>query len=129
MDDKSRAILAKAGAGSPGQALEYLGLDMEAIEGDMAAIVESGDPSNAIRSAMAHKLSLKAAQRRYEAFLRRAPQLIVEYARGQDARFGASVTRCVGECECSGCARRCANAGQAKCCFANGKLAGIAANA
>jgi len=85
MDDKSRAILAKAGAGSPGQALEYLGLDMEAIEGDMAAIVESGDPSNAIRSAMAHKLSLKAAQRRYEAFLRRAPQLIVEHARGQDA--------------------------------------------
>jgi DNA polymerase III subunit delta' len=51
----------------------------------MASIIETGDRSNQTRTALADKLSLKAAQPRYEAFLRRVPQLIAEHARSRDA--------------------------------------------
>ncbi len=85
MDDAALNILARAGGGSPGQALEYSGLDMEKLESSMASIIASGDPSNAVRSGMAAQLSLKAGQARYEAFLRRAPQIIAEHARQRDA--------------------------------------------
>ncbi len=84
LDDSARAALVRAGAGAPGQALDFLGLELDQLEADMNAIIETGDRSNGIRSALAGKLSLKASQARYEAFLRRAPQLIAEYARSMD---------------------------------------------
>ena len=73
--------LVAAGGGAPGQALEFVGLDLGELENAIAAIIETGDRSNKMRSALADKLALKAAQPRYEAFLRRVPQLIAEHAR------------------------------------------------
>lgn len=78
------AALVRAGGGAPGQALAYLGLNLGELEDIMSKIIDSGDPSNLLRSEMAEKLNLKAAQPRYEAFLRRAPALIAEKARTRD---------------------------------------------
>jgi DNA polymerase-3 subunit delta' len=73
--------LVHLGNGSPGQALDFLGLDLKEIEDAMTSILLSGDRDNALRSGLAEKLALKAAQPRYEAFLRRAPALIAEHTR------------------------------------------------
>lgn len=73
------------GNGTPGQALDFLGLDLKEIEDAMTSILRTGDRDNALRSGLAEKLALKAAQSRYEAFLRRAPSLIAEYTRKLDA--------------------------------------------
>jgi DNA polymerase III subunit delta' len=86
LDNTARAALIRAGAGAPGQAMDFIGLELEKLEADMAAIIQTGDRDNAIRSALSGKLSLKAAQPRYEAFLRRVPQVIAEHARSQNAR-------------------------------------------
>jgi DNA polymerase-3 subunit delta' len=51
----------------------------------MMLILRTGDRDNALRSGLADRLALKAAQPRYEAFLRRAPSLIAEYTRKLDA--------------------------------------------
>jgi DNA polymerase III subunit delta' len=75
----------RAGAGSPGTALDFAGLGMGEIEMLMQRIVESGDLNNKLRSQMADKLALKAAQQRYEAFLRRAPQVIADATRRMSA--------------------------------------------
>jgi DNA polymerase III subunit delta' len=71
----------RAGAGAPGTALEFGGLELGEIESLMQKIAESGDANNKLRSQLADKLSLKAAQMRYEAFLRRAPQAIAAATR------------------------------------------------
>jgi DNA polymerase III subunit delta' len=81
IDDQNLDALIRVGAGAPGQALEFADLDLASLETAMQAIIQSGDPNNAYRSAMANALALKAAQPRYEAFLRRAPQLIAAQAR------------------------------------------------
>lgn len=73
--------LVRAGEGSPGRALRFAGLDLAALEAEMAAIAEQGDASNAIRSRLAKLLGVKAAQPRYEAFLERAPSFIAARAR------------------------------------------------
>ena len=78
------ASLVKAGGGSPGQALNYLGLDMGPLETLMQSIIAGGDTTNELRTSLADQLSLKAAQARYEAFLRRAPALIADTARAMD---------------------------------------------
>jgi DNA polymerase-3 subunit delta' len=75
------AALMKAGEGSPGRALGFAGLDIATIETEMAALAETGDPSNMIRSRLAKLLGAKAAQPRYEAFLERAPSFIAERAK------------------------------------------------
>ncbi len=67
--------------GSPGRALGFAGLDLAALEADMAAIAATGDPSNAVRSRLAKLLGAKAAQPRYEAFLDRAPSFIATRAK------------------------------------------------
>ena len=85
LDADSRAGLAAVGGGSPGQAIEFLGLELGQLEADLAAIIATGDPGNVIRIKLAGQLSLKSAQRRYETFLRRAPQKIAEHARLQNA--------------------------------------------
>jgi DNA polymerase III subunit delta' len=76
-------ILIRSGSGSPGQALDFAGLDMSEIERTMDKILTQGDTSNALRQQLAESLSLKAAQPRYEAFLRRAPARIAAHARQQ----------------------------------------------
>jgi DNA polymerase III subunit delta' len=78
-----RELLVRSGGGLPGQALEFAGLDLGEIEAAMDALVTKGDSSNAIRHSLAEKLSLKAAQPRYEAFLRRVPARIAAFARTQ----------------------------------------------
>jgi len=82
--DELQALI-RLGNGAPGQALDFLGLDLKEIEDAMRAIVRTGDRDNALRSSLADTLALKAAQLRYEAFLRRAPSLIAEYTRKLDA--------------------------------------------
>lgn len=77
--------LIRLGNGTPGQALDFLGLDLKEIEDAMTSILRTGDRDNALRSSLAEKLALKAAQPRYEAFLRRAPALIADYTRTLDA--------------------------------------------
>ncbi len=90
LDETELRALIAAGGGSPGQALEFAGLDLGALENSMTAIIETGDHSNTLRGALADKLALKAAQPRYEAFLRRAPQRIAETARKRDATHARS---------------------------------------
>lgn len=82
--DEVQALI-RLGNGTPGQALDFLGLDLKEIEDAMTLILRTGDRDNALRNGLADRLSLKAAQPRYEAFLRRAPSLIAEYTRKLDA--------------------------------------------
>lgn len=82
------AALVRAGDGSPGRALGFAGLDMAALETDLAALADSGDRLNAVRARLAKLLGTKAAQARYEAFLDRAPSFIAERARD---RSGAAL--------------------------------------
>jgi DNA polymerase-3 subunit delta' len=77
--------LIRLGNGTPGQALDFLGLDLKEIEDAMTSIIGTGDKDNGLRSGLAEKLALKAAQPRYEAFLRRAPSLIAEHTRALEA--------------------------------------------
>lgn len=77
--------LVRLGNGTPGQAMDFLGLDLKEIEDCMMSILRTGDRDNALRSGLAEKLALKAAQPRYEAFLRRAPALIAEHGRTLEA--------------------------------------------
>jgi DNA polymerase-3 subunit delta' len=80
-DDAEVAALVRAGAGSPGRALGFAGLDLAALDAVLAAIAQDGDRSNARRVKLAKALALKAAQPRYEAFLDRAPAFIAQSAR------------------------------------------------
>jgi DNA polymerase-3 subunit delta' len=82
--DELQALI-RLGNGTPGQALDFLGLDLKEIEDAMMSILRTGDRDNALRSGLADRLALKAAQPRYEAFLRRAPSLIAEHTRKLDA--------------------------------------------
>ncbi|WP_242146343.1 AAA family ATPase [Sphingomonas sp. BAUL-RG-20F-R05-02] len=81
--DAEVAALVRAGAGSPGRALGFAGLDLAALDDALAAIARDGDRSNARRVKLSKALAPKAAQPRYEAFLDRAPAFIAEMARGQ----------------------------------------------
>jgi DNA polymerase-3 subunit delta' len=83
-DADTRGALARASGGSPGKAIEYMGLDMDRLEAAMTSIIETGDQNGVLRNSLAGQLSLKAAQQRYEAFLRRVPQRIAEKAREID---------------------------------------------
>lgn len=73
--------LVRAGAGSPGRALRFAGLDLARIEEDLAAIARDGDPANTRRVRLSRALALKSAQPRYEAFLERVPAFIAERSR------------------------------------------------
>ena len=56
------ATLVRAGNGAPGQAIDFLGLDMGALEDAMTSIMRTGDKTNELRSGLADQLALKAAQ-------------------------------------------------------------------
>ncbi|HEX8214604.1 MAG TPA: DNA polymerase III subunit delta', partial [Allosphingosinicella sp.] len=80
-DEAELAALREAGEGSPGRAIGFRGLEIHALDRAMQELATKGDPTNAGRSALAQSLSLKSAQPRYEAFLRRAPSLIARNSR------------------------------------------------
>jgi DNA polymerase-3 subunit delta' len=77
---EEREALVRAGAGSPGRALRFAGLDLDRIDAALATIAKQGDRSNAERIRLMRALSLKAAQPRYEAFLDRVPTFLAEQA-------------------------------------------------
>jgi DNA polymerase-3 subunit delta' len=72
--------LVRAGAGSPGRALGYAGLDLAKIDQALGGIAGDGDRDNRRRLSLAKALSGKAAQPRYEAFLDRVPTTIAQAA-------------------------------------------------
>ncbi len=84
--------LVRVGNGSPGRALGFAGLQIAALDAAMDRLVESGDPTNAIRAALSKQLGLKAAQARYEAYLERVPARIASEAQG---RRGAAMVEAV----------------------------------
>lgn len=88
MDGAEIDALVAAADGSPGRALSYAGLSVAALDRDLAAIAETGDADNRIRSRLAKALAGKAAQPRYGVFLERAPAVIAAAAR---ARTGPSL--------------------------------------
>ena len=79
--DAELSALIRAGAGSPGRALRFAGLDLAAIETALTAIARDGDLDTQQRVKLSKALSPKAAQPRYEAFLERVPAFIAERAR------------------------------------------------
>jgi DNA polymerase III subunit delta' len=79
-DENEIAALITAGAGSPGRALGFAGLDIATIDSALARLAVDGDATNAVRAELAQKLSLKSAQARYEAFLTRTPAFIANTA-------------------------------------------------
>jgi DNA polymerase-3 subunit delta' len=81
-DDREMAALIAIGGGAPGRALRFAGMDAGALDDTMTELIARGDPTNAVRAALARKLSTKAAQPRYEAFLARVASRIAEHARG-----------------------------------------------
>jgi DNA polymerase-3 subunit delta' len=87
-DGKEIEELKAAAQGSPGRALQFRGLDIAGLDRVMTDLAREGDPTNARRSALAQSLAPKSAQPRYEAFLARAPSLIVREAK---ARRGAAL--------------------------------------
>lgn len=82
-DGEEIGALVRAGAGSPGRALRFAGLDLGAIEAELMALAAEGDAHNTRRVRLSKALGLKAAQPRYEAFLERAPAFIAERSRGR----------------------------------------------
>lgn len=84
MDAAEIDALAAFGAGSPGRALGFAGLELGEVERDLTAIAAQGDPDNIRRLAMAKRLSGKAARPRYEAFLERTPAFIAHAARTRE---------------------------------------------
>lgn len=75
-----RQALVRAGAGSPGRALRFAGLELDRIDAALSAIARHGDRDNVERVKLMRALSLKAAQPRYEAFLDRVPTFLAEQA-------------------------------------------------
>lgn len=80
-DEEEIAATAHAGEGSPGRALSYAGIDIAKLYGAIEGLLSGGDPSNAERVRLAQALSGKASQRRYQAFLDRAPAAIAAATR------------------------------------------------
>ncbi len=81
LDATRRTALASSAHGIPAAALSAAALDLDAVERALSELARTGDPTNAVRSALAQSLALKAALPRYEAFLDRAPRFIADVAR------------------------------------------------
>jgi DNA polymerase III subunit delta' len=75
------AALVALGSGAPGQALDFIGLELDKLDAAMTSIARAGDPRYTVRIALAEQLASKWAQPRYEAFLRRVPAYIADVAR------------------------------------------------
>ncbi len=72
MDSSEAAMLAAAGNGSPGRALQFAAAGLAEISDRLQAITK-GDADERQSVALARELSLKAADARYRAFLNFAP--------------------------------------------------------
>ena len=72
--------LVAMGEGAPGLALQRRGLNLAQIDADLTRLSSEGDALNRIRVGLASKLALKAAQPRYELFLKRVPRHIAASA-------------------------------------------------
>lgn len=92
LSEEAIAALLAASGGSIATALNVAALDLTVMDADLDRIASGADPSNAVRSALAQALSLKAAAPRYEAFLQRAPSFIARHARQQS---GPALARAV----------------------------------
>ncbi len=79
--DEEISALVAIGEGVPGRALSFAGLDVGDIDAALQALASHGDPTNAARARLAQKLSVKSAQKRYEAFLARTPGFIAQAAK------------------------------------------------
>jgi len=90
-DSGSIAALARIAEGAPGSAIHFAGLDVASLDASIERLVTQGDPSNALRSALAKTLGVKAAQPRYEAFLERAPRRIASAAKEGGADMGKRI--------------------------------------
>jgi DNA polymerase-3 subunit delta' len=80
-DTAEIAALAAAGQGSPGRAVAFRGLEIDALDRAMERLAAEGDPTGRDRATLAGALALKSAQPRYEAFLARVPSFIAAAAR------------------------------------------------
>ncbi len=78
-DDDLENLIA-IGQGIPGRALALSDLRMHELDAALAQIAATGDSDLAIRNTLAATLSLKAANARYEAFIRRVPAFLTERA-------------------------------------------------
>lgn len=92
LDAQEQSALIRAGEGAPGRALRFAGLEIATIDDTLDRLMAEGDPSNAVRNALARTMATKAAQPRYEAFLDRAPSRFAAAAR---AREGAAMEAAV----------------------------------
>ena len=81
LSEEDRAALVMAAEGSPGRAIAMHGLDLGALDRQLAQIFREGDRSGSLGSGLAQKLSLKAANERYLAFLEQAPAYFAAIAR------------------------------------------------
>ncbi len=91
LSSDDRGALMLAADGSPGRAIAMHGLDLGDIDRQLGAIYREGDSSGRLGSALAQKLSLKAANERYIAFLEQAPAYFAAIARETQPRSVAPV--------------------------------------
>lgn len=70
------SALVRSGRGAPGEAIQLAGMGFDVVEALAEQIIEQGDASGKLRMQIAEKLSVKAAQPVYEAFLRFVPARI-----------------------------------------------------
>lgn len=75
--------LVRVGGGSPGKALRYAGLELQAMEQALADLATHGDAGYQRTLALVKALSPKSAKLRYDAFLERAPAFIAQVARSR----------------------------------------------
>ncbi len=78
-----KSLIIAASKGLPGAAVKAASLDMAGVEEVLATLSSQGDPTNALRIRLGKALSAKAAQKKYESFLLRAPQYIAVAARSK----------------------------------------------
>mgnify|MGYP000889865017 CR=1 FL=1 len=78
--------LTEIGAGSPGRALALSGLGVSEMIGALERIVQTGDPINEERLALAKSLSGKAARKRFEAFLEQVPTFMTDRAKHRSGK-------------------------------------------
>ena len=80
-NEEEIAATARAGEGAPGRAIRFAGLNVAELDQAIDKFMQGGDTGNADRVRLAQKLSGKAAQPRYEAFLDRAAAALAVAAR------------------------------------------------
>jgi len=92
-DSAEITALTAAGHGSPGKAIGFRGLEVDALDNALKELAAKGDHTNARRVDLAQRLSLKAAQPRYEIFLQRVPSFLAQAAR---ERRGPALAQALG---------------------------------